>query len=63
VSIPDLKKQQVGTNGSTFLLIEKLDDKWLKWPPRIDNANANSAAAQNSPSSLLLNSVDSSSKQ
>jgi hypothetical protein len=46
-----------------FLLNEKLDDKWLKWSPRIDIANANSAAAQDSPSSLLLNSVDSSSKQ
>jgi paraquat-inducible protein B len=51
------------TNGSTFLLNKKLEDKWLKWSPRIDIANAHSAAAQDSPSSLLLNSVDSSSKQ
>jgi hypothetical protein len=51
------------TNGSTFLLNEKQDDKWFKWSPPLDITNADAAAAQDSPSSLLLNNVNSGSKQ
>ena len=45
-------------NASTFPLNEKADEKWLKWSPAIEITNASSIAAQGSPSSLLLNSVN-----
>ena len=45
-------------NGSTFPLNEKTDEKWLKWSPAIAITNASPGAAQGSPSSLLLNTVN-----
>lgn len=48
----------LATNGTVFPLNEKLDEKWLKWSPVITITNANANAPQNSPSALLLNSVN-----
>jgi paraquat-inducible protein B len=52
----------LSANGSVFQLNEKADDKWLKWSPSIEITNANTTASQNSPSSLLLNSVNTTSQ-
>lgn len=46
------------TNGSTFPLNEKVDKKWLKWSPAIVITNASIKMPQDSPSSILLNSVN-----
>jgi paraquat-inducible protein B len=51
------------SNGSTFPLNKKVDDKWLQWSPFIEITNTSPTAAQSSPSSLLLNSVNPDSKQ
>jgi paraquat-inducible protein B len=53
----------LASNHSTFPLNEKADDQWLKWSPSIEITNANAKAPQNSPSSLLLNSVNSNQKE
>jgi paraquat-inducible protein B len=52
----------LATNGGIFPLNEKVDDKWLKWSPAIEITNASATAPQDSPSSLLLNSVNPNSK-
>ena len=52
----------LATNRSVFPLNEKADDVWLKWSPTIEITNASPVAAQGSPSSLLLNSVNPSPK-
>jgi paraquat-inducible protein B len=44
--------------GAVFPLNEKVDEKWLKWSPSIEITNASPQAPQNSPSSLLMNSVN-----
>jgi len=49
--------------GSRFPLNEKVDDNWLEWKPFINLTNVNANAAPESPSSLLLNSVDPTSKE
>jgi paraquat-inducible protein B len=41
-----------------FSLSERADDKWLKWSPLIELTNASPAGSLDSPSSLLLNTVD-----
>ena len=48
----------LATNGSTFPLNENVDKKWLKWSPVIAITNSSVKMPQNSPSSLLLNSVN-----
>jgi paraquat-inducible protein B len=53
----------LASNGSVFPLNKKVDDKWLQWSPSIEITNTGSATPQGSPSSLLLNSVDSNSKE
>jgi paraquat-inducible protein B len=45
--------------GTIFTLNDKLDDKWLKWSPTIEITNASASTPQDSPSSLLLNGLDS----
>jgi paraquat-inducible protein B len=52
----------VASAGTVFPLNEKVDDKWLKWSPAIEITNATPTPPQDSPSSLLLNSVDPDSK-
>jgi paraquat-inducible protein B len=47
-------------SGTVFSLNEKVDEKWLKWSPSIEITNASPKAPQDSPSSLLLNGVNSS---
>ena len=47
----------LATNGGIFPLNEKVDKKWLAWSPTIAITNAPAKAPQNSPSSLLLNSI------
>jgi paraquat-inducible protein B len=48
----------LATNGGTFPLNEEVDKKWLEWSPAIVITNASIKMPQNSPSSLLLNSVN-----
>jgi paraquat-inducible protein B len=48
----------MATNGSIFPLNETADEKWLKWSPAIAITNAGIKMPQDSPSSLLLNSVN-----
>ena len=45
---------------TVFMLNDKVDEKWLKWTPSIEITNANPVTPQDSPSSLLLNNLDSS---
>jgi paraquat-inducible protein B len=52
----------LASNGAVFPLNEKMDEKWPKWSPAIEITNLNSVAPQDSPSSLLLNSVSPDSK-
>ena len=52
----------LASNGAVFPLSEKMDEKWLKWSPVIEITNASSVVPQDSPSSLLLNSVSPDSK-
>jgi paraquat-inducible protein B len=52
----------LASNGAVFPLNEKMDEKWLKWSPVIEITNLSSVAPQDSPSSLLLNSVSPDSK-
>jgi paraquat-inducible protein B len=47
-------------SGTVFPLNEKVDEKWLKWSPSIEITNASPKVPQDSPSSLLLNGVNSS---
>jgi paraquat-inducible protein B len=49
-------------SGTVFPLNEKADDTWLKWSPVIEITNASPTAPQDSPSSLLLNSMNPNSK-
>jgi paraquat-inducible protein B len=53
----------LASNGSVFPLNKKVDEKWLQWSPSIEITNTGPATPQGSPSSLLLNSVDSNSKE
>jgi paraquat-inducible protein B len=48
----------LASNASIFPLNEKMDKKWLKWSPAIAITNASIKIPQDSPSSLLLNSVN-----
>jgi paraquat-inducible protein B len=52
----------LASNLTVFPLNEKMDDGWLSWSPSIEITNASPLADQGSPSSLLLNSVNSDSK-
>ena len=52
----------LASNGSVFPLNEKVYDAWLKWSPSIEITNASPGGPRGSPSSLLLNSVNTSSK-
>jgi paraquat-inducible protein B len=51
------------SNATVFALNKKVDDEWLKWSPVIAITNATPAASEDSPSSLLLNSVNSDPKE
>ena len=44
--------------GAIFKLNEKPDDKWLKWSPSIEIKSSSPNSTQDSPSSLLMNSLD-----
>lgn len=50
------------TNDSIFPLNEKMEKKWLDWSPAIVVTNASVKMPQDSPSSILLNSVSPNSK-
>lgn len=52
----------VVSNGCTFQLNEKVDEKWLAWSPVIAVMNADAAVSQSPPASLLLDSMDTDSK-
>ncbi len=51
------------SSHETFPLCEKMEDKWLKWSPRITVTNASIKISHDSPSSLLMKSVNPGSKQ
>jgi paraquat-inducible protein B len=52
----------LATNDAIFPLNEKVDKQWLDWSPVIAITNASVKMPQDSPSTILLNSVNSSSK-
>ena len=50
------------SNGCTFQLNEKAEEKWLECSPAIAVTNARAAVSDNPPATLLLDGVDSDSK-
>ncbi len=53
----------LASNGVTFPLNEKVDDKWLNWSPSIEITNAGFTTPRSPPSSIILNGVNPNSKQ